>query len=125
MSLTDLGGEVMRRKKIIPLPLPEPPAKPVPARTKRSESKRAPAEPEEAIVNPKIFEALRQWRRQKAAAMGGIPAYIVYPDRTLKELAHRAPQTEAELLEVRGIGAAKARQFGRETLAVIQRAGTD
>jgi len=57
--------------------------------------------------------------------LGNVPAYIVYPDRTLKELARRAPQTEAELLEVRGIGPAKARQFGKETLAVIARARTD
>jgi ATP-dependent DNA helicase RecQ len=120
LSLTALGGDVMRRKKTIPLPLPELPAKQAPARAAKSASKRGPTAPEEAPYDTKIFDALRRWRRKKAAAMGGVPAYIIYPDRTLKELARRPPQTQAELLEVRGIGSAKARQFGPETLAVIQ-----
>jgi len=71
----------------------------------------------------KLFEALRTWRREKVTAMGNVPAYIVYPDRTLEELARVKPQSEAELLEVRGIGPAKARQFGAETLAVIRKLG--
>jgi len=70
-----------------------------------------------------LFEALRAWRREKVSAMGNVPAYIVYPDRTLEELARVKPQSEAELLEVRGIGPAKARQFGAETLAVIRKLG--
>jgi len=48
---------------------------------------------------------------------GKLPAYIIFPDRTLQELARVKPQSDAELLEVRGIGPAKARQFGKETLA--------
>jgi ATP-dependent DNA helicase RecQ len=122
LSLTELGGEVMRREKVLPLPLPEFEPKPSPSRPVRSEPKHNSSEPEEAPFNMKIFDALRQWRREKSSALGGIPAYIVYPDRTLKELARRAPQTETELIEVRGIGAAKARQFGKETLAIIARA---
>jgi len=67
-----------------------------------------------------VFEALREWRRQRANAMGSVPAYLVYSDRTLNELACRLPRTEADLREVRGIGPAKVRQFGAETLAVIK-----
>jgi ATP-dependent DNA helicase RecQ len=52
----------------------------------------------------------------------GVPAFVIYPDRTLEELARVRPKTEAELLEVRGIGPAKARQFGAETLLIIRRA---
>lgn len=55
--------------------------------------------------------------------MGNVPAYIIYPDRTLEELARVQPQSEAELLEVRGIGPAKARQFGAETVAMIRKFG--
>ena len=125
LSLTELGGDVMRRKKTIPLPLPDLPTKRAPSRPAKSEPKRGAAEPDETTFDAKIFDALRQWRREKAISSGNVPAYIVYPDRTLKELARRAPRTEAELLEVRGIGPAKARQFGAETLAVIARARTD
>lgn len=74
-----------------------------------------------ADYDEKLFEALRAWRRETAARMGNVPAYIVYPDRTLQELARVKPRTQAELLEVRGIGPAKARQFGAQTLAVIGR----
>ncbi|MGD0652062.1 MAG: RecQ family ATP-dependent DNA helicase [Verrucomicrobiia bacterium] len=125
LSLTELGGDVMRRKKNITLPLPDLPTKRAPSRPAKSEPKRSAAEPDETAFDAKIFDALRQWRREKAISLGNVPAYIVYPDRTLKELARLAPQTEAELLEVRGIGPAKARQFGRETLAVIQESRTD
>ncbi len=47
--------------------------------------------------------------------------HVVYTDRTLRELAARMPKTQAELLEVAGIGPAKARQYGTETLAVIRK----
>ena len=51
--------------------------------------------------------------------MGGVPAYVVYPDRTLRELARARPQTMEALLTIPGIGPAKARRFGRATLAVM------
>jgi ATP-dependent DNA helicase RecQ len=119
LSLTELGGEVMRRKKTIAMVLPANVVKPVAAGRAQ---KGAPTKAEvPAAYDVKLFEALRAWRREKAAAMGNVPAYIVYPDRTLQELARVKPQSEAELLEVRGIGPAKARQFGQETLAVIRK----
>ena len=119
ISLTPLGGEVMQRKKKIPLLLP--------ARVDSKAVKSAKAKPvraadpqEVGLGNNKLFEALRKWRREKAAAMGNVPAYLVYTDQTLQDLARRMPRTEADLLQVRGIGLAKARQFGAETVAVIQ-----
>ena len=59
-------------------------------------------------------------RRRKAAAMGNVPAYIIYTDKTLKEIALARPRTLEELLNIRGIGPAKARQFGEETLAIVR-----
>lgn len=119
LSLTALGGDVMRRKKRIPLVIPEG----IAAKNTQREAGRSPSAASSSEGNEgdmRVFEALREWRRQRASAMGSMPAYLVYPDRTLKELACRLPRTEAELLEVRGIGPAKARQFGAETLAVIR-----
>ena len=52
--------------------------------------------------------------------MGNVPAFMVYTDKTLEELARCMPRTENDLLKVRGIGPAKARHFGPETLSVIQ-----
>jgi len=123
LSLTKLGGDVMRAKQRIPMVLPEiKRGRPAAERRTRSGDRRPAAEagrPDDA----KLFEALRAWRRDKAAAMGNVPAYLIYPDRTLEELARVKPRSEGELLEVRGIGPAKARQFGTETLAMIRKFG--
>lgn len=119
ISLSQLGGEVMRGTKNISLVMPAPAA---PKATKIAKVKSVPAVDlsEERPGDRRLFEALRKWRRDKAAAMGNVPGYLIYTDRTLQDLASHMPRTETELLEVRGIGPAKARQFGAETLALIQ-----
>jgi ATP-dependent DNA helicase RecQ len=129
LTLTELGGDVMRRKQAIPLAMPpllQRRKEAAPGKGKRKRAGREAADSGEIVAalapdDEKLFEALRKWRREKATAMGGVPAYLVYPDRTLEELARRKPKTMDELLEVRGIGPAKAQQFGSETLAVMQR----
>ncbi|MCX6900771.1 MAG: ATP-dependent DNA helicase [Verrucomicrobia bacterium] len=115
-SLTELGHEVMRAKKLLDIELP-PFEKPKPAARKAATA--AAAAEAEAPYDVVTFEALRQWRRDVAAKMG-IPAFHVYHDTTLKELSRQKPHSEVALLEVRGIGSAKARQFGAETLAIIR-----
>ena len=121
LSLTELGGDIMRKKQRIPMVLPEVKAKP--RSSSRSSKGAATRRDKPADYDEKLFDALRAWRRDKAMAMGNVPAYIIFPDRTLQELARVKPQSDAELLEVRGIGPAKARQFGKETLAMIRELG--
>ena len=48
-----------------------------------------------------------------------MPAYIVFPDRTLIDMARRRPRSEAEFAEVNGVGAAKLEQFAGPFLAAI------
>ncbi|MFA5190422.1 MAG: RecQ family ATP-dependent DNA helicase [Verrucomicrobiia bacterium] len=118
-SLTEMGRRVMLAKTQINIELP-PFEKPKPVARKTSSAAAAAAAAEaEAPYDVALFEALRQWRHDVAGTMG-IPAYLVYPDATLKELSRQKPQSEAALLEVRGIGPAKARQFGAETLGIIR-----
>ncbi|MDD5249403.1 MAG: DNA helicase RecQ [Rhodocyclaceae bacterium] len=64
-------------------------------------------------------DALRQWRGQ-AAREQGVPAYVILHDRTLHELAARRPQTGAELLDVAGIGQAKAERYGAALLELLR-----
>lgn len=125
LSLTELGGDVMRKKTTIPLALPSQTSTPRARATLKPKTKTpkpsaasATAASDEEPFDQKLFEKLRQWRREKSDKLG-IPAYLIYPDVTLKELARRRPKTKEELLEVRGIGPAKARQFGKETLAEL------
>jgi ATP-dependent DNA helicase RecQ len=113
MSLTELGRDVMLRKKTVALALPEVQKKA--AKTKVTEKTAV----TDADYDVAIFEALKKWRREKSAKLGG-PAYLVFADRTLQELARVLPETPADLLNIRGIGPAKAQRFGAEALAVIK-----
>jgi ATP-dependent DNA helicase RecQ len=48
-----------------------------------------------------------------------VPAYVVFSDATLAEMAARKPGTYAELLEVNGIGKTKLERYGDAFLAVV------
>jgi DNA helicase-2/ATP-dependent DNA helicase PcrA len=61
-------------------------------------------------------QALREWRLARARA-DEVPAFVVFNDRTLAELAARTPRTLAELAAVPGIGPAKLERYGPELLA--------
>ena len=65
-----------------------------------------------------VFTALREWRAGKARELG-VPAYVVLHDRTLAELAALRPRTQGELLNVPGIGLAKAERYGEALLDVL------
>ena len=55
----------------------------------------------------------------------GVPAYIVFPDRALIDMARRRPRSAAAFAEVKGVGAAKLRQFAGPFLAAIDAALAD
>jgi ATP-dependent DNA helicase RecQ len=76
---------------------------------------RAPAPGSESL-----FEALRRWRAELAREQG-VPAYVILHDRTLHELAARRPATGEDLLQIAGIGEAKAARYGAALLAEISR----
>jgi ATP-dependent DNA helicase RecQ len=65
-----------------------------------------------------LFERLRALRRQLADAEGK-PAYIVFSDAVLKDMAARRPRTRDELLRVNGVGIAKLERYGDAFLAAI------
>jgi ATP-dependent DNA helicase RecQ len=64
------------------------------------------------------FERLRSWRRA-TAQQAAVPAYVVFDDRTLRELARRNPGSAAALVEVPGIGPVKVARYGEEVLRVL------
>lgn len=61
------------------------------------------------------IDVLKNWRKQKSFAME-IPAYQVITNKTLLELAERAPKTAIELLSIYGIGTKKLEAYGQEIL---------
>lgn len=72
-----------------------------------------------APANPVLFEALRAWRAEQAAAQK-VPAYHLFSQKTLYALAAAAPKTPAELGEIHGIGPKKLAQYGEALLDLIR-----
>jgi len=70
-------------------------------------------------VDKGLFEALRKLR----AAIAGekkVPAYIVFDDAALRDMARRRPSTLEGFLQVKGVGEKKRRQYGETVLAAIK-----
>jgi DNA helicase-2/ATP-dependent DNA helicase PcrA len=65
-----------------------------------------------------VFERLRAWRTDKAKAAGK-PAYTVFADATLRDLARRMPTDESGLRRVHGVGPAKLDAYGDELLQLL------
>jgi superfamily II DNA helicase RecQ len=65
-----------------------------------------------------LFERLRDWRRKRAQA-DGVPAYVVFHDRTLQEIADRKCKDWADLAAVSGVGPAKLERYADEILAIV------
>jgi DNA helicase-2/ATP-dependent DNA helicase PcrA len=65
-----------------------------------------------------LADQLRAWRRKRAEA-DGVPAYVVFNDRTLTALSERQPRSRGELLAVEGIGPSKLDKYGDELLALL------
>ena len=65
-----------------------------------------------------LFEKLREWRLEEARRRR-TPAFRILGDRTLAAICRARPVDEGELLDVAGIGPAKASSYGRKILAVV------
>ncbi|MBN1436579.1 MAG: DNA helicase RecQ [Sedimentisphaerales bacterium] len=70
-------------------------------------------------VDRGLFEALRAVR-SRIAAEKSIPAYIVFGDAALRDMARRKPANLDEFLQVKGVGQAKCEQYGRTILDAIK-----
>jgi len=65
-----------------------------------------------------LFESLRTLRKKLADAQR-VPAYIVFSDKVLWEMAARRPTTPVEMLEVSGVGPAKLERYGQAFLELL------
>jgi ATP-dependent DNA helicase RecQ len=66
-----------------------------------------------------LFEKLRAKRLELARA-GNVPPYVIFHDKTLTEMAARAPRSAAELAGISGVGEAKLARYGEAFLEVIR-----
>ena len=65
------------------------------------------------------FERLRALRLN-IAKENEIPPYVVFSDKTLKEMAEKLPQNEEEMLDISGIGEVKFKRYGEAFLELCQ-----
>ncbi len=87
---------------------------PQPVRSRRDARGRSSGdEPEDILGRLKAL-------RKELAKERGIPAYVIFSDATLAEMASVRPQTEAEMLEISGVGPKRLARYGRPFLAVFR-----
>ncbi|MBL8838244.1 MAG: DNA helicase RecQ [Alphaproteobacteria bacterium] len=72
-----------------------------------------------APVHDAMFQALREHRLELARAQG-VPAYVVFDDRSLADMAARRPTTLAEFAGVFGVGTAKLQRYGESFVGLIR-----
>jgi ATP-dependent DNA helicase RecQ len=66
-----------------------------------------------------LWEALRECR-QLLASEHGVPAYVIFHDKTLHEMLQFRPQTESAMLDISGIGQTKLDRYGGQFLEIIR-----
>ena len=77
------------------------------------------APPEEPLEEDPLFQALRQWRSEKAR-QEGVKPYLVAHNSELIEIARLRPLTAEALEAIKGFGPRKVERYGREVLEVIR-----
>ncbi len=69
--------------------------------------------------DPALFEQLRR-RRRELADEAGVPAYVIFSDRVLLDMAADCPRTPEQFLAINGVGQVKLAKYGQAFLAVIR-----
>ncbi|MET9442902.1 DNA helicase RecQ [Streptomyces sp. NPDC006610] len=121
LVLTEASGAVLRREREVPLR--KEPKKPVAAKASGSSSGRGERKAKAAVAElPEellpAFEALRAWRAEQAREQG-VPAYVIFHDATLREIATVWPTSVAQLGGISGVGEKKLATYGEGVVAVL------
>ncbi|MFN4020292.1 MAG: DNA helicase RecQ [Erythrobacter sp.] len=89
-----------------------------PVRQRRTRRARASGDAANPVGNP-LFEALRA-KRKALASEHGLPAYVIFHDSVLRDMAHQYPETLAQLGTIAGVGAKKLETWGPDFIAVVR-----
>ncbi len=113
LVLTDGSAQVLRKQR--PVMLRREPERAAKAPRSRKAAEPAASLPADAAA---AFEQLRGWRAATAKEQG-VPAYVIFHDSTLREVAMTSPSSLAELGKVSGIGEAKLARYGQQVLDAL------
>jgi ATP-dependent DNA helicase RecQ len=92
-------------------------------KSRRGSDSMSPRPPSAAVMGASIdgeLLTLLKSLRLHLARENGVPAYLIFNDATLLEMAARKPKNEAQLLQVPGVGPAKLEKYGRQFLALFK-----
>jgi ATP-dependent DNA helicase RecQ len=117
LALAGGARDVLRGAVSLQLKLP---AEPAPRRSRATRRGLAPASAPADLDAPAQarFAALKAWRTE-VAREHTLPAYVIFHDATLAEMARRAPATRDELGLISGVGAKKLEAYGEALLNVL------
>ena len=115
LSVTNKGSSLMNGEESFAYREEKAPAKPA------RKSRRGTPPPELDDADDALLGALKNLRLQ-LAKQRGVPAYVVFSDRSLIDMAQRRPHDAASFAEVHGVGDAKLRDFGEIFLQAIAEA---
>ncbi|MFE2249085.1 DNA helicase RecQ [Streptomyces lavendulae] len=125
LVLTDESGEVLGGRRSVPLRKEKAVAAPSRKESGSRSGKGARVPVDLPAAAEPVFLALRAWRAATAREQG-VPAYVVFHDATLREIATRLPGTVEELGTVGGVGEAKLTKYAEGVLATLAEcAGAD
>jgi len=117
LALTPESGAVLRGdRKVL---MRREPAKAARA-PKQSRTAAAPVEEMSDEAKP-VFEKLRAWRGQSAKEQG-VPAYVIFHDATLRQIAALAPTSLQQLGTINGVGENKLAKYGQQILDTLTEA---
>jgi ATP-dependent DNA helicase RecQ len=119
LRLTDASTEVLHGSRTVLLRREAPRPASRPASRTRPPKRGAAAAVDLDAGATLVFERLRAWRAATAKEQG-VPAYVVFHDATLREIATRVPTTLDELSTVSGVGVAKREKYGPKLLEALQ-----
>lgn len=124
LVLTEDSGEVLGGRRSVSMRKEKAPAAGSSRKESGSRSGKGARVPVDlpAAAEP-VFLALRSWRAETAREQG-VPAYVVFHDATLREIATRLPATVEELSTIGGVGEAKLTKYGQGVLDTLAECGT-
>ncbi|KJY20921.1 ATP-dependent DNA helicase RecQ, partial [Streptomyces sp. NRRL S-104] len=122
LVLTEDSGEVLGGRRSVPMRKEKAPAAPSrkESGSRSGKGNRVPVDLP-AAAEP-VFLALRAWRAETAKEQG-VPAYVVFHDATLREIATRLPATVEELGTIGGVGEAKLAKYAEGVLDTLAQSG--
>lgn len=112
LRITQFGNEVLFRNRKVKL------TQPVDRKTQKAKKEKKTKK--KLTKNEQIFEELRQLRGEIAKEQG-VPAYIVFHDSSLVQMANDLPITEEEFLAIQGVSNVKLERYGKPFLELLQK----